>query len=478
MPPSDLPAAAKAAFVESGPDAAEIMAAHLARATYDDLPDDVIAHTKVCILDTLACIYAGTWTDEVRAITDMVVEQGGRETSTLIGHGSRKVPAVSATFANAAAVHQYDFDDTHDVAVCHPTSTSLAPALALAEQRGNVSGRELITAVALGNDITSRVAMAIGGRLDDYPWFRAPVVGLFGATAAATKMLGGTAAQHRHALGLALPMNGGTLASLHQGGSSVRSMRDGLSYRNGVTAAELAMRGVRGDAGVFDGPYGFYKVFFRGEYHRDRLIDDLGVRYETANVSLKPWPAIRHLHRSLTAVLDAMNRENLAFDDIASVAVHIGESTRKLCKTAVKGDIPARRMDLLSTLGFVIGAAIRHRGVPLRLYRDAALADDVIETAMPKVRWVFDERINSSATFENAYVEITTRDNRTHLSECAVALGHPDNPMSLDQRRGKFRECAEMARAPVSPDRIDDIIDAVDRVDDIGDVALFAKLLA
>ena len=463
---------------QSEPDAAEIIAGHLARATYDDLPANVVAHTKICILDTLGCIYAGTGTDEVRAITDLVLEQGGRETSTLIGNGSRKVPAASATFVNAAAVHQYDFDDTHDKAVCHPTSTSLAPALAIAEQRGKVSGRELITAIALGNDITSRVAMAIGGRLDDYPWFRAPVVGLFGAAATSAKMSGCTAEQHRHALGLALPMNGGTLASLHQGGSSVRSIRDGLSYRNGVLAAELALRGVRGDAGVFDGPYGFYKVFFRGEYDRAQLVDGLGTRFETARVALKPWPAIRHLHRSLTAVLDTMAREKLVFDDIVEVAVHIGESTRKLCKTAALGDIPAKRMDLLSTLGFVIGAAIRHRGVPLQLYRDTALADDVIEKAMPKVRWVLDPRLTSRATFENAHVEITTRDSRVHIGECSVGLGHPDNPMSLDQRHRKFRECALAARNPPSSAQIDDIIATVDRLEQLDRIALLSRLLA
>jgi 2-methylcitrate dehydratase PrpD len=460
----------------SGPDASELIADHLARTTFDDLPEDVVAHTKVCVLDTLACIYAGTGTQEIQAITSLMREQGGRETSTLIGQGGRKVPAASATFVNAATVHQYDFDDTHDTAVCHPTSTSLAPALSLAEQRGNVSGRDLITAIALGNDITSRVALAIGGRLDDFPWFRAPVVGLFGATAAATKMLGGSAEQHRNALGLALPMNGGTLASLHQGGSSVRSIRDGLSYRNGVLAAELAMRGVRGDAGVFDGPYGFYRVFFGGQYHRNRLIDDLGERYETKNVSLKPWPAIRHLHRSLTAVLELMQHRNIAFDDIESVAVHGGQNTRKLNKVANKGDSPARRMDLLSTLRFVIAAAIRHGSVPLAVYRDTAVADDVIATAMPKVNWIYDEALTGTETFETAHVEIRTRDGSLHVAECSLALGHPSHPMSREQRIAKLRECAEAAVVRPSLDRLDDIIAAVESLER-NDVSVFAKLL-
>jgi 2-methylcitrate dehydratase PrpD len=173
-----------------------------------------------------------------------------------------------------------------------------------------------------------------------------------------------------------------------------------------------------------------------------------------------------------------MARANLVFDDIVEVAVHVGESTRRLCKTAARGDIPARRMDLLSTLGFVVGAAIRHRGVPLMLFRDAALADDVIETAMPKVRWVLDERLSGPATFENAHVELATRDGRVHVAECFVALGHPDNPMSIEQRHRKFRECAIAARNPPSSTQIDDIIATVDCLEHLEDSASLSRLLA
>lgn len=465
------------ANTHTGPDAGEVIAAHLARTRFEDLPATVVEHVKVCILDTIACMFAGTGTHEIRAITDLMVEQGGRPTSTVVGGGGRKVPAASATFVNAATIHQYDFDDTHDVAVCHPTSTSLSPALALAEQRGGVSGAELITAVALGNDLTSRVAHAITGPLDDYPWFRAPVVGIFGATAAATKMLNGTAEQHRHAQGLALPMNGGTLASLHQGGSSVRSMRDGLSFRNGVLAAELALRGIRGDAGVFDGPYGFYKVFFRGEYDRERLVGGLGSRWESAVISLKPWPAIRHLHRPVTAVLGILEREKLGFDDIREVVVHIGDNTRKLCKQAVKGMVPDRRMDLLSTLAFVIGAAIRHGDVPLAIYRDPALADAIVETAVPKVRWVEHEGLKVRETFENARVDVVTHDGRSIRAECTVALGHPDNPMSRERRIKKLRDCGAAALTPVPADRLDRIVETVERLDRLEDVSELAGLL-
>ncbi len=458
-------------------DAADVISAHLAAVRYDDLTPAVVSATKAAILDTLGCLLAGTGTSEAEVMTALVAERAGRATSTVFGR-AQKVPAESAVLANAAAIHQYDFDDTHDVAICHPTSASLIPALALAEQVGGVSGKDLICAVALANDITSRVALAINGRLTDYVWFRAPVVGIFGATAAACRVLGATAEQHANAFGLVLPMIGGTLSSLQHGGSSVRAIRDGLAYRNAVLAAELAIRGVRGDRRVMEGPFGFYHAFFRGEYDRHKLVGELGTRYETVNVSLKPWPAIRHLHRTLSCVDDIMRAHDLRFDDVDEVVVHVGRINLDRCRPVAQGAIPALRMDLLSNLPFAVGTFIRHRGIPLAVYRDSALADEVIQNAMPKVRWVHDPRMDGPWTLEPARVELSTRGGRTFTRERTVSKGHPSDPMSKAEREAKFRDCAAAAGFPLSEPRIAQVIAAVEGLDDLDDAGELAALLA
>ena len=474
---ADVTTSGRAGRAHVGPDAAEVIAEHLARVGYSDLPSDVVAASKAAILDTLGCLLAGTATQEIDAIVALVTERGGRPCSTIIGRRI-KVPAEAAVLANAAAIHQYDFDDTHDIAVCHPTSASLIPALAMAEQTGNVSGKVLITAVALANDVTSRVALAIKGRLTDYPWFRAPVVGLFGATAAASKILGASARQHLEAFGLMLPMIGGTLSSLQHGDSSVRAIRDGMAYRNGVLAAELAARGVRGDKQVFDGPYGFYQAFFRGEYDRDKLVGKLGESFETTRISLKPWPAIRHLHRALSCVTDLMVEHHLQFDDIDEVLVHVGEINLDRCRPVELGSIPRLKMDLLCNLPFAVGAVIRHGRIPLAIYRDGALADDVICTAMPKVRWVYNERMNGRWTFEPGMVRIRACDGRTYVKERKISTGHPDDPMSREEREAKFRDCALSAMHPLSELLIDEIVAKVARLEDLEDVSTLTSLLA
>ncbi len=383
-----------------------------------------------------------------------------------------------AALYNAAAIHQYDFDDVHDRAPCHPGSTSVVPALALAEARGGLGGKALIASDALGIYLTIRESLANSGKVHDYPWFRAPVVGLFGATAAAAHMLGASRDQHLNALGLALPMVGGTFASLQHPGSNVRSLRDGLAYRNGVLAAELAVRGICGDREVFEGPFGFFQAFFKGEYDRSAFIGGLGKQYETERVSLKPWPSIRHLHTTLTAVLQIMEQRNLRFEDVRHVEIHVGKVNRDRCRPVDTGSIPALRMDLLGNLQFAVANAILHRNIPLAVYRDAALADEVVLRAMPKVSWVFDPAMDGPLTFDRGLVYLTTSGGETIKGECSAALGHPDNPMSEARRHAKFVLCAEAAARPPGAARIREIIDAVERIEKQDDVRALAALLA
>ena len=459
------------------PDSSVAIAAHLAGTRFEDLPGSVVDATKASILDTIACVLAGTACEDVVAIRRLTKKWGGQPTSSVIGGGGEKVPAASAVLANGAAIHQFDFDDTHDHAVMHPSSASLMPALAVAEEVGGVSGKTIIAAVALGNDLSSRVGLATRGRMWDHPWFRAPVIGLFGATAAAAKILGASAEQHLHALGLTLPQVSGTRASLHHKGSSVRSIRDGLAYRNGVLAAELAMHGIRGDGEVFDGPYGFYRAFFRGDYERGELLRELGIRYETERVSLKPWPCIRHLHTALTPVLDIIREQNLAFEDIAEVVLHLGHINVDRCRPVALGSVPENHIDLAGNMHFAVAAAIRHRGIPLALYHETALADEVVTTAMPKVRWEYDPALDGH-TFEASRVEIATTAGARFEAECRVALGHPDNPMSREQRIRKFMDCASAAATPLAKDKAQAVVDAVEGLDNLEDIDTLMRLLA
>jgi 2-methylcitrate dehydratase PrpD len=461
---------------KAGRDAAHAISAYLARMGYADLPDAVVRAVKSCILDQVGCILSGTACTDVVTLKTMAMEWAGAPTCTIIGSGGLRLPPMSAALVNGAAIHQYDFDDVHDGVTCHPTASALVPSLAAAEEKGGVSGKDLILAVAVGGDLTCRVSRAIVGT-HGHPWYRAPVVGMFGATAACAKIFGATEDEYLNAFGLALPQIGGTYASLQHHGSSVRSIRDGLAYRNGLLAAQMAMRRLQGDPEVFEGKFGFYQAYYKGSYDRGRLLAGLGDEFEAPNVSLKPWPSARHLHTTITAVLDTLTKERLSFADIAEVMFDVGRVNRDRCQP-VSAQVAEAHIDLLSNLPYAVAAAISYGDVPLSAYLDHAQIADVIRDALPKVRWRFNSEQDGEWRFEPGRVELKTLDGRTFRALCKTALGHPDNPMSEAQQHIKFMRCAALAGRPVEGARARAIIDAVADLESCTDIGEFMQLLA
>jgi len=457
-------------------DAAVAIARHLAALRYEALPGKVVTAVKANILDQFGCILSGTGTADVLPIARLVKGWGGAPVCTLIGSGGVRLPPNNAALVNGAAVHQYDFDDVHDKVTCHPTASALVVALAAAEERGGVCGKDLMLAVAAGSDITCRVSRAIVGT-HGHPWYRAPVVGMFGATAASAKIFGASEDQYLQAFGLALPQIGGTYASLLHHGSSVRSIRDGLSYKNGLLAAELAMHGLKGDPEVFEGKYGFYNAYYKGSYDRNRLVGGLGEEFETSNVSLKPWPSARHLHTTVTAVLDLLGLHKLGFDEITSVTFDVGKVNRERCQPMPENAADAH-IDLLANLPYAVAAAIRFGNVTLDAYIDHANVGDVIARAIPKVHWRENPEQDGEWRFEPGRVEIVTASGAAYKSLARTALGHPDNPMSETQQHDKFIALAAMAVQPRDERTSRQVIDMVGRLEELDDIASLLKLIA
>src|SRR5690349_1537698 len=125
---------------------------HAAATTYDTLPPAAAEAAKMSIFDTLGVILAASGVEPaVRDVVDLVGETGGRPESTVLAFGDR-VPALTAALANGAMAHCLDFDDQTPWGQ-HSASSIVPAAFAVAERIiGGVSGRDMIAAVAVGQD--------------------------------------------------------------------------------------------------------------------------------------------------------------------------------------------------------------------------------------------------------------------------------------------------------------------------------------
>ena len=215
---------------------------------------------------------------------------------------------------------------------------------------------------------------------------------------------GSTPTALEEALGLALPQTSGTLQCLRSDTSSVRAIRDGFAVKDGVLAAYMAAEGLRGDSGTFDGEYGLYNAFFRGDYDRGRLLAELGERNEAMNVSLKPWPSCRHTHATLTALLDLVGEPSFDRSAIEEIVLHVGDGNAKICRPV--GDVFEGRMALLCNLPWVSAAAAAHGDVPLWSFEERGFHDPAIRGMLTRIRTVHDPEQNRHGTIEPGHVEV------------------------------------------------------------------------
>lgn len=420
-----------------GRDTVETLAEFVAGARDLDLPPPVVEATTASISDTMACMLAGSTTRAVEATLRVASRWGGAPTCRLVGHDER-LPAYLAVLVNASMVHQHDFDDTHDAAVCHPTSASLTAALAMLDEHGDADGATLVRAVAVGNDVACRLGLAIDGTLWDFPWTRAPVVGMFGAVAAGAVVAGLDATATRDAFGLALPQVGSTLESVMGARSDVRSMRDGLAYKDAVLAVCLAAEGVRGDERVLDGPYGLFASFFDGRYDPDVVTRDLGVRFPGSHLSLKPWPTCRHTQATLTALVDALAESGARPGTIDRIEVRVGSGNERLTRKPW----PTVPIDATCNLTYAVAVTAARGDFDLTaLDQDELDATEVRDMAR-RIAWVPDPAQDRHGTIEPGDVSVVLSDGTEVRRRVDRSLGHPEAPMPRERRIRKLVSCA------------------------------------
>src|SRR5277367_301018 len=141
-------------------DAAWPLVRHVCRTAYSDLPASAVESARRDILDTFGCMLGGSGSPGIDELFAVIGRWGGREESSVLLHGAR-LPAPQAALLNASMGHALDFDDTLDTGgSIHPGVSVLGAALAVTDQLGSITGKDLLSAVALGLDVSCRIALA------------------------------------------------------------------------------------------------------------------------------------------------------------------------------------------------------------------------------------------------------------------------------------------------------------------------------
>ena len=340
----------------------------LAESRWEGIPAAIRHEGKRGLLNALGCILAGREDPAVAIV--------------------RRVFPLEDALIDAAAATAHDYDDTHLPTVIHATPPVAAAVLSIARSE-KVSGAELLHAFVLGIETTCRMGNAVTPGHYERGWHITSTCGVFGATAAAAKLLGLDERQVASALGLAATQAAGLVEVL---GSMARVLNAGFAARNGLAAARLAAAGFEGPRAPIEGLRGFVNVF-GGKAELSQVTQRIGRQWEIERVVYKPYPSGVVLHALIDACLDERERLVHAVSSAGSVRIDL----HPLAIERTDRPDPRNSIEARLSAQHAVAVALLHGEAGLAQFGDAAADDPEIRALRRRIRVAPDPSLDKMA---------------------------------------------------------------------------------
>jgi len=431
------------------PGLSDALARHVSGARFEQLPVQTVQATRRALLDAVGVMHAASGlAPEVRPFIDLALAGGGAPEARILGTADR-VPAALAAFANGAMAHALDYEDAFDAAPVHPDASLIPAVLALAQARAPVSGRELLTAIAVGCDLSCRLALSLRRRLEDGGWYPPPILGAFGAVAGAARLLRLSPRQVLDAFSLLLLQNSCPGEIKYSADTVIRAVREAFPAQAAVTVTLLAEAGVRGFDAPLEGRAGFYALFAAGQYATSDLLDGLGLRWHIDALSFKPWPSCRGTHAAIEAALTLRAGEALDPARVDQVIIEGGSVQAMLAEPADRKRAPQTAIDAKFSLPFTVATALAHGTVTLDHFGAAGLSDPAVLALAARCSWRQRPDWGVDQPVAGG-LRIRLRDGSERSCEVRDPAGSPTRPLDDGQLVAKFVDCLGRAARPTA----------------------------
>jgi 2-methylcitrate dehydratase PrpD len=450
------------------------LATFAATTSFDDLPSDVVDTLELAVLNMLGCCLGGVQTRIGRLHVEIAREfGGGNEQATVIGDGS-KVSLPFAAYANGNVGFALDYEDMV-FAVVHPGFATVGAGLPLAELR-RASGRELLTAIAVGYEASTRIAMSMQPSPERARHVWGQQFHPFAAAAAAGRLLGLSAEQMDVAFGITATY--ATVPSVYKyfgPVESTRPMREvkqgwGWVCMAGLMAALSAERGFAGGLGALDGEFGFWSMAGSDRFEPERIVDGLGEQWLTREVEFKLHPSIGINHPAYLAT-----RELVAAHDVDAATVEAVTITTPWGNLI--GDLaPAGAVDAQFSLPYTVASTLARVPRTPELYADESLGDPAVRRLLARTEVVHDLEADRAFFEEQRIVQRVAIELAGGLViERGIEFPRDRPAQGQPEIEAKFHE---LGRGVLDDDRRALVVSAVSRLAELDDAAELAALLA
>ncbi|WP_353236085.1 MmgE/PrpD family protein [Diaphorobacter ruginosibacter] len=428
----------------------------------DAVPREVRVRAAHLMLDALGIALASTQWDFSRTTLAGLRELAGPGGDVPVIGFAQNLPMRDAVIMNALLIHGLDYDDTHPSGVIHATTSILPASLGLAT-RLNASGRDLLAAYLLGMETATRLGAAAKSGFHQVGFHPTGLIGTFGCTFAAARLLGLDSAATINAQGIALSVASGSLECLEDG-SWTKRLHPGWAGASGITAATMARHGFVGPRAAYEGRFGLYAS------HLGPLLDKcdlgmitagLGSDWETLNVAIKPVPACHFTHAFADAAGILSGEWGGA--DIKRIIAKVPPGAMKaVCEPMEKKLHPSNAYEAQFSVPYSVATGLRFGRFTLDALDAAAWQDPLTLAIAAKVECVPDPE----ADFPRYYggeVIVELQDGRTLRHAEPVNRGAPGRPIGNQDIVAKFYENATRA---VDRAHADNVLNAVLGIED------------
>ncbi|OWJ65159.1 MmgE/PrpD family protein [Inquilinus limosus] len=449
------------ASVELPPAVTRILARHLAAARYEDLPADVRHEGLRTFLNWLGCAVGSARHEAVSIAIDALSPFSGPAQAGILGRAER-MDVLHAALINGISSHVFDFDDTHLKTVIHPAGPVASAILALAELRP-VSGRDFLNALVLGVDVECRIGNAVYPDHYHVGWHITGTTGVFGAAAAAGKLLGLDEQRMVWALGLAATQPVGLREMF---GTMTKSFHPGRAAQNGLTAALLAQRGYTSSEQGIEAKRGWANVT---STHRnyDEITGDLGRRNEILLNSYKPFACGIVIHPAIDGCVQLRNEHGLVAAEIERIDLKVHPLVLELTgKTAPKTGLDGKFSVYHSAAVAIIDG---RAGEPQ--YSDERVRDPEVVGLRDRVTAVIDPAMPADAVA----VTVTLKGGRVLQKRVDHAIGSVARPMTDRDLEAKFTDLVQPVHGEAGTAALLRACWDLEALADAGDIARMAQ---
>ena len=445
------------------------LAAWAASVRYKDIQAPVLAMMKKCLLDTLGCAAAGSERAEIRNLMSGVLDPDETGKAS-VWFRNTEAPMVTALLVNGAMNHAVELDDLHKPSKIH-AGTVIVPSVLTVGSLAGITGREFLTAMAVGYEVLLRAALAVG--VDSHRrrgWHGTATCGAFGAAAAIGHLMGLDGIRTANAFGLAGTSTGGLMAYTADGSMSKR-YHAGMAAAHGYLAAASARAGFTGPTYVFEAPDGGYAHAVSDRYDLEELTRDLGTTWHCRDMGHKYYACCGHIHQAIDCAIRIRNEHHLKPEDIEAVTVTTYDVAGMSWGFS---EPPKNTVEAQFSFPYAVSAALADGQAFLPQFAPERLRDPVINSLASRVTVRTDERFTSRYPKEWASGVEVKAGGRTYYEEVTGAKGDPVNPLSDREIEDKYRS---LSGARFSKEQQDRMIGAVKHLEETGNLETVAALM-